>query len=189
MKKLVMMVITILLAVGVFSGTEVEAASKKQKALKAYAAYLENQYADEFAVADINGDGVKELFTSTDMYIYKSGKVVHCLYRVDFRYSFYPSKNYIYYNQQYLWDGASGYYRLTKKGTIIQLAAHRRIGDDDLAADGLCEKESHTYFIKEKKVSKKKYDAYVKKLKKGAKELNLKYHKNTAKNRKKYLKG
>lgn len=188
MKKLVMLVITMILAVGAFSGTEAEAASKNKKALKAYADYVKSQNVSKFAVADVNGDGVKELLSQDSLYIYKSGKVVEAAYGIGFRYSLYPNKNYIFYNQQYDTSGAEGYYRLTKKGKLKELAYNERTGNDFLAEYGVCEKEKHIYRVNGKKVSKKKYNAYVKKLTKNAKQLKPKYRKNTAKNRKKYLK-
>ena len=85
-------------------------------------------------------------------------------------------------------SGADIYYRVTKTGKVVELASDSRTGNDMLAEDGIYAKEKHTYKINGKKVSKKKYDAYIKKLTKNEKMLELKYYKNTAKNRKLILK-
>lgn len=192
-KKLIIMVLTFMLAVVGFSGTEAQAASKKTKALRAYADYIvENDY-KQFALADINGDGVKELFLKfgyeDELYVYKSGKVVRI---DDFNYAwgvtYYPNKNYIFTQRVGIFDDTTVYYRLTKKGKIKALAGKYgsvSIEDGDIVNG---RKVKYTYRVNGKKVTKKKYNAYVKKLKKNSKKLKLKYRENTYKNRKKYLK-
>lgn len=62
MKKILAKLLIAIFVIGAFSGIEVDAASRNRKALRAYASYLENGSYSEFALADINGDGVKEWF-------------------------------------------------------------------------------------------------------------------------------
>ena len=172
---------------------KVYAASKKKtnkKAMKAYKRLLKNTSYDKFALADINRDGVKELFIcdesgmmSDQLYVYKSGKVVKVDdYSWAWGIGFYSNKKYIYAERVGMFDDIIAYYRLNSNGKIIELA--RRSGEVTFNGN---RKVKYTYIVKGKEVTKKKYNSYVKKLKKKAKKLELKYHENTSKNRKKYF--
>jgi len=172
------------------------AASKKKetnkKAMKAYKKMLKSVSYDEFSLADINYDGIKELFIcdedkliSDQLYVYKAGKVIKVDdYNWSWDVDYYPNKKYIYAERVGIFDDDKGYYRLNSKGKIIELA--RKTGHVTFDGD---RKVKYTYTLKGKKVTKKKYNAYVKKLKKNAKKLKLNYYKNTSDNRGRYLKG
>lgn len=189
-KNLFYMIFGVVLVAGVFSGVEVKAASKNDKALKAYADFLEDSEYEKFALADINRDGVKELFVEDSwkggdcLYIYKSGKVDLV---DDFNWSwdvaYYPNKNYIVAERVGVYDDYTAHYRLSKKGKITMLAEKSGVVNFENGN----RKVKYTYKLKGKKVTKKKYNSYVKKLKKNAKRLKLKYHENTYENRSKYL--
>lgn len=188
-KNLFYMIFGVVLVAGVFSGVEVKAASKNDRALKAYADFLEDSEYEKFALADINRDGVKELFIGEDdwqstLFIYKSGKVEEADWNWGITY--YPNKNYIVFQKVGLCDDYTKYYRLSKKGKMIVLA--EKIGEVRFV-DGKLDnrKVKYTYKLKGKKATKKKYNSYVKKLKKNAKKLKLKFHENTYENRSKYL--
>ena len=77
-RRIILSIMVVSMVVSAFPGLEVRAASKKSKVLKAYASYLKKSGNEEFAVADLNGDGIPELFTDSTIsdipIIYKNNK-------------------------------------------------------------------------------------------------------------------
>lgn len=199
-KKIVCLAISVLLVacvpVGMTSNT-VQAAGKKAKAMKAYKKELKRIEAKEstsnreFAIYDVNHDGMPELVTNfckdsvlgalytftgkkvTEVSIVHLGHGGFCFYRKGkvFQTS---GENFGHYGELY---------HSILKGKSKELASFT---DDS----GSLSKNAvgPEYKIGSKKVSKKKYNAYVKKLTKNSKIVNLKYHKLTKANINKYCK-
>lgn len=190
-----------------------EAASKNAKAKKAYAKVLSSEKAaegiidtswglgknTEFALLDINKDGVSELiFTPdggyhVDIVSYIKGKVKNVGWGFSGSQKYYPNKH-IYYSQTtHSGDDVYTYYKFT--GKKMKVVAEKYGNDHINAVTGKAKPQNkiyasfapYEYTVNGKRVSAKKYKAYVKKLLSGAKSKKLKWHKNTAKNRKKYL--
>lgn len=163
-------------------GIHIEAASQKVKALQAYAAFLETKQTgnDEFAIAYINADAVPELiYNETFIYTYANGKVQEL------------------YNT--LSNRLSGYYK--KKGIITEIIAHPMYSGTyynkwtngkftvKLSVTNRTVGKETTYRnAKGKVVSKARFQRQLKKLVGTKKMTKFKYYKNTAANRKKYLK-
>lgn len=193
-------------------GNVAQAVSKNAKAKNAYAKVLSSEKAaegiintswglgknTEFALLDINKDGVSELIFSpdegyhVDIVSFTKGKVKHVGWGFSGSQKYYPNKQ-IYYSQTtHTGDDIYTYYRFT--GKKMKVVAEK-YGNDTVnavtgkakATDKLGSFAPYKYTVNGKTVSAKKYKAYVKKLLSGAKEVKLKWHKNTAKNRKKYL--
>lgn len=202
LKRIMLMLCAAVVAISTVLGsgvTEVQAASKVQKAKAAYAKILykakptfwETGGYYSFALLDINKDGMPELIMfdcddsgaqtvfGVDIYTYFGDKA-HLVKKVNMgaSASIYPSKSIV------LVVGKVGggmyfgtYYRFNGK-KMVNLAGY--------STDGFEEKDV-TYYIRGKNTTKKKYNQFVKKLhcKKSAK---LKTYKNTDENRQKYLK-
>ena len=143
----------------------------------------------EFAVIDINHDGIKELVVTGDnmyhanIYAYLGGKVT----RIDSAFS----GDYVYYKNKNLVFNSSahtGYYpesyAVYKDGRMKVLANAE--GKDVITGDTY--EIKYDYYINGKQTTAKKYKAYVKKLTVGAVNGKLTLHKNTASNRDKYTK-
>lgn len=173
------------------------AISKDAKAKKAYAEVLNDIKIAEgiistgwglgtdtkFALVDINNDGINEMvFTPDDGYhidivAYVNGKVKNIGSGFSGTQLFYPNKK-IYYSDTWHASRNEGYYKFNGKKMISLASIYGAVMDDE---------SSYVYHIGKKEVTKKSYQKYVKKLKKGAKEEKIKYFKNTSANRKKHL--
>ena len=178
-----------------------QAASKATKAKKAYNAYLSNimsrpdfkEYAGlefgsiSFAVMDISGDKIPELIVKEDytapqgfwVYTYRKGKVKKLkemsYYSGGEIEAVYPKKHIIKAYEGDDWSSEQIYYKVT--GSKMKAVARTKNGK---------------YYVNGKKVTKRSYQSYISKAEKtkcyGANNGKLKFRKNTAKNRKKYLK-
>lgn len=202
----------ITLAIGSFAAPA-EAASQKTKAFKTYKKYLEQKelkaeygqglYDDTFAsknayfaVAYIDNNSIPELLVkytkdgnggginnAGQIRTYKNGKSYFINTLGDYKgmSRLYKKTGLILSVQSDEMGGyMAGYYKLPKGGTsIMKLKAIR-------GYDSKTKKSS--YLTEKKEVNAKAYKVYVNKLKKGVKSTKIVWHKNTAKNRRKYLK-
>lgn len=177
------------------SGTIVSAKnmqkSKDSKAKLAYAKKMKElsrtteEYSNwEFALIDLNKDGIPEMAITHDegyhltIYSYVNGKVKDVGAGFSGEQKYYPNKK-LYYSV----TGHSGYVYMA----YYRFNGRRMVKLAYIEGDIFIGEKSYTYYIGDKKVSKTKWEKYVRKLKKGAKEEKLKYHKNTSLNREKYL--
>jgi hypothetical protein len=143
----------------------------------------------EFAVFDINGDGVKELYLTGDdgyhanIYTYYKGKVKQIDSAFSGKYIYYRNANLVY-SDTYHSSFDKSYSKL-KNGKMVTLAsAEGEITFDENDNQVITYSK---YTVKGKTTTKAKYNAYVKKLKSGKTKGKLKLYKNTQKNRNKYL--
>lgn len=208
----VLMIVTMFCSVVGTQGDVTQAVSKNAKAKKAYAKVLSSEKASreilgvnlstqfpEFALIDINKDGVSELiFTPdggyhVDIVSYIKGKVKKVGSGFSGSQKYYPNKH-IYYSQTtHSGDDVYTYYKFT--GKKMKVVAEKYGNDFINAVTGKAKSTfnkanpfaPYKYTVNGKRVLAKKYKAYVKKLLSGAKGKKPKWHKNTAKNRKKYL--
>ena len=163
------------------------AASTKTKALKAYRKFLEkekdNLFYQYFGIAYINNDSVPELVTyglggKPTICYYKNGKVKNLMSAANCYYSHYYKKKgvvkqtaYPYRSEE--WD----YYGYVK----VNLAKNKWSILSGYS-DGKYENSKY------KTISKKQFKNILKKAVGKTKATKIKYYKNTAANRKKYLK-
>ena len=152
----------------------------------------------KFALIDLNKDGIKEMALTSDdgyhLYIvgYVNGKVklIECGFAGEQKY--YTNKHIYYSLTSHTGDYTASYYKFN--GVKMKLIAEKQGSMNVNLKTGKAKPDPMTasyapyeYTVKGKKVSKKKYKAYVKKLLKGAKNEKLKWHKNTKTNRSKYI--
>ena len=207
MKKKTIMILSVFLIILCFA-FPAQAASKKTKALKAYKKYLEKYEKDckkdgfstnAFGIAYINNDNIPDLvmyrpeFPSMgkpSIYTYKKNKVV-CL-------SLSPAS--CYYTKYY-----------KKKGAVISVLVKddnwnyrdysffdfKKTGTDSVSHNisfALSQEDGKYYKFnlksdkERKQITKKEFNSLLKKKVGKAKAKKIKYHKNTKKNRNKYLK-
>lgn len=205
-----------LCSISTFHGVGVVQA--KSKSSEAYNEFLTNQdkaekiagyfggrlEQAEFALVDLNKDGIKEMIVSADnayhtaLLTYVKGKVKCIGGSFSGGFTCYPNKR--LYSTMTIHTGAciTSYYKFNGKKLIK--VAEKTGYDYQNAVTGEPKNLEETmskyndifapykYTVKKKTVSSKKYKAYVKKLKKGAKKKNVKFVKNTFANRNKYLK-
>lgn len=143
----------------------------------------------EFATFDIDHNGIKELIVTGDymyhanIYAYLGGKVTLIDSAFSGSYVYYKNKNLVFNSSAH-----TGYYpesyAVYKNGRMKVLANAE--GQDDFSGDTY--KIKYTYYINGKKTTAQKYKAYVKKLKSGAIEGKLTFHKNTTVQRNKWIK-
>lgn len=185
----------------------VQTAQAQSKASKAKAAYEKFLFTSpssySFALADVNGDKVPELFVENDqasyaegysrVYTYRKGSV-----KLLMKFSVPPTKLYKKKHVLYYWDMRTGsywgrYFKLSK-GKLV-LKAEWRARDVRTSNGGAVIKYS-SFKVGGKSVSHKKYKRSVKKLT-GAKAVSVTqsmgmkssftYHENTSANRAAYL--
>lgn len=191
MNKIMIKIMLLSLAVMVCTADKsVYAASVTDKEAKqAYAKELRNLPEDteynnkwEFALIDLNKDGVSEMVITHDegyhltIYAYVNGKAESVGSGFSGEQKYYPNKK-LYYSTTFHGSVYIEYYRFNGK-KMVKLASI----EGDIKGE-----DTYTYYIGKKKVSKTKWKKYEKKLKKGAKAKKLIYHKNTSANRMKYL--
>lgn len=210
MKRVISFLLVLSLVVASYSGS-VQAKSKGAKARKAYAKILADKKAaegiiswdsgkeTEFALIDINKDGISELiFTTDDGYhieivSYVNGKVKVVGGGFSGEQSYYPDKHIYFSSTTHTGDDIYTYYKFTGKkmkvvaekygnATVNAVTGKAKTGDD------LGKFTPYKYTVKGKTVSAKKYKSYVKKLISGAKSVKPKWHRNTKSNRSRYLK-
>ena len=187
-----------------FCGARAEALSVNAKALKAYKKLLakneKEPFCRFFALIDLNKDGVMELVYGDDsrdpyhssLLAYVNGKVkaVGGGFSGDEKY--YPNKHLYYTSTFHTGVEEHSYYKFTGK-KLVKLA--EKYGNESInAVTGKPKTKKdkkkykslfapYKYTVRGKTVSKKKYESYVKNLKKGAKNKKLKFVKNNVGNR------
>lgn len=194
----------------------VQAASKKTKknALKAYRRILSKdiRWSDSYYISskkvrfnciDINKDGVKELvlyymeaphmYGWNRIYTYAGGRVKSLGYFTDI--TIYKNKN--YFSDCYSNTGNVDlhYYRLGKNGKKIRLAEYSFSDYKPYGESGVVKRYIngypyyyHAFKVNGKRTTYKKCMRKKKSLEKKAKETKIKYHTNTAANRRRYVK-
>ena len=187
-----------------FAPVQAMAASKKEKNAEATAAYRyflmseqvceDNICSDleqlEFAMLDINHDGIKELYTTGDdsyhakVYSYMDDEVKLIDESFAGSYIWYKNKNLVFSNSAHTGYYPESYAKFAN-GKMVVLANAE--GQDYFDKDGNFSIK-YKYYVKGKKVTKKEYKAYVKSLTRNAKKGKITLHKNTESNRKKYVK-
>lgn len=192
--------------IGCFGGGyRVSAASKAAKAVAAYKKVLSGSSiawgdgtvsleGSEFGLLYVDKDNTPELAVLSPLnshaegyyclYRYQNGKVVQIRRMMD-TLAYYPKKNIV----ETIHSGTGGYqyfYFLIsgKKAEEYLYKLSEEESGWDVNGDG---KISIVYRYKSKNISKKKFNALLKKKTKGAKLKEIKWHKNTSQNRKKYL--
>lgn len=173
----------------------VYAVSKKTKAMRAYKKFLKSRSSrDKFAIAYIDNNNVPELILNRintgsriegfgDLYTYKSGKMIKLngyLYYDRTRFKYYKKIGIYIDDDSYQSCTIDAFYRL--KGKKVTVKARKETVDPMTGYGG-----TH-YYIGDKKSSKAKFKAYIKKITKGKKIKKASFHSNNAKNRNKYLK-
>ena len=171
------------------TGARVEAASKSEMAKKAYAKKLEKMkptsgQAIEFGMVDLDKDGVPELFAyDTDGgFIYNGGVYTYTKGKVKLVGSIFGNYCEIYPSSKVVSTcckvsaGMYGYSYYKYDGKKLKLVLEKNTEDG-----------SEEYYVGSKQISKQEFDKRYKALKL-KKPTNIKMHKNTASNRRKYLK-
>lgn len=193
--------------------------SKNKAAMKSYAALLasekkakkvlgNNLYTQvsssscKFALIDLNKDGIKEMVMTSDggyhaeilAYVKGKVKIVGNSFASAGTDKYYPNKKIYYTAILHMGDVIYTHYKFN--GKTMKAVAEKHGSDYINLKTGKPKKSSemstfapYKYTVNGKKVSKKKYQSYVKKLLKGAKSQKLKWHKNTKANRSRYLLG
>lgn len=186
---------------GTLSGYEVQAASKTSKAKTAYKSFLADIYNNKdfrqlkdmeygdifFVVKDLSGDKVPELLIKHTycspcqyyLYTYRNGqvkKLKSLSYFVNGEpWKFYSKKHVIMATEGDSWDADTIYYKITNKKAKI-----------------VAREKNGNYYINGELVSYSEYTSYVESVTKGKvysfDKGMYKLRKNTAKNRKKYIK-
>lgn len=162
--------------------------SKDHDAKVLYMAYLIKEQAKDgdgkkFALIDIDADGISEIvYTADDGYhvtilAYVNGEVKEVGNGFAGKQKYYPNKG-IYYSETS--HGCHEKTHFIFDGKEMKAVAY--LYDDNVFEDNPID-----YYIGENKVTKEKYKKHVKIIMKGAKAEKLLWHKNNAKNRKKYL--
>lgn len=187
-KRFLTLLCVMFLAGTLLPGMRAEAGAKKD-ALKAYSSLLETKDTGSygFALAYIDGDGVPELVFDDTIYSYKNGSIQsvtklgwsNCMLQGFYKKTgiidvFYAHAN-IYGSIH--WD----YYYKYSKGKCKQKLTKSIYNDSNGSATGY-------YNAKDNSISKTKFQRQLKKLVGTKKMTKFKYYKNTAANRKKYLK-
>lgn len=145
-----------------------------------------------FAVKDLNHDGIPELIIDTEtvygmscmdvVYTYYKGKISFVT-KTNHGYAESYSKGTVFATGQMNHGyGTLSIYSI-QKGKAKEMAYYI-----DDTASGADEIEGIVYYVADKKTTKKKYNAYVKKLTKGTKSSSIKCHPLTKANIKKYVK-
>lgn len=165
--------------------TNVNAASKRTKALTAYRNFMEKRtsYYDQFALIYYNNDSTPDLFYNnyidTAVYTYKKGKLV-CLYKNSASgvySSYYPRKRMLIGSYAHMGQSTETYYRssgacLSKsQGLGIRKSIYNKIS-------------GYSY----KSISKSTFNKTLKKYVGSKKKKKIKNYRNTAANRNKVLK-
>ena len=204
MRKIVIALAVILLFT---MSQNVSAASQKIKAVRAYASFLSKtkyvKWLDQqsfstglakncyFALAYIDNNNVPELILYTPdsyhvagfgvMYTYRNGKVVRVSelgFDLHSTLGYYKKKN--VYTDNYSWTGTGSY--------DYERISGRRLGTRSIKYNYRLQKwVTDGYYWNDKRVSKASFNKALKKVVGNTKFTRYKFHKNTAANRKKYL--
>ena len=200
-----------MLEVPIISGnkTTVQAATKKEKALKSYVKVLKktSKFASgmdscTFALIDLNGDKIPEFLCSQDdgyhlaIYAYVNGKAKWVGEGFSGGRTYYPNLH-IYYTWTYH-DAAhdKDYYRFNGKKMVSVCSKHgsdefnvltgkRKSTEEILTAKDVY--APYLYKVNGKKTTKAKYEEMVRQIKKKGKKAKIIKHKATKKNIRKYL--
>lgn len=188
-KKILKKIITIILAASVVIGSLncnvaiASTAATDKQARQAYARELwngtlsENYFGDqaEYALFDINNDGVRELFATSDegyhmgVYGYIDGEVKFITGCFSGYYAIYPAKHMYFYDTAH--SGSYFQEYQVYDGKTMRTVAERD-GEDYVVNNEV--KIKYKYNINGKRVSKLRYNKYVKALTKNAKKRTIK---------------
>ena len=161
----------------------VQAASAKSMALDAYRAYMERQYSSlEFGLIYLDKDSIPELVLSNGaIYTYKKASGMSLLqddHEFDYQ-KYYKKKGVIYSDiiPGAVMDYDVGYYSRVSGGKLVRLCSFDHYNSGKWVY----------YNTKYKKISKTKFNSLIKKRVGNKKATKIKYHKNNASDRAKYL--
>ena len=184
----------------------VGAASKTSKAKKAYRKLMNSKKVewcgwgttkygekdgDKFALINIDKKGAPELVVTGDdmyhfhIYTYTKKKAKHLGGSSSGSVKFYPNKKLVYMTRIHSGCENAWYSKFNGK-KLVTVAEAKGIGTFDPGTDNYIVK--YKYYKNGKKVTKKEYKVYVKKLMKNAKQKKIKMRKATKSNYRKYLK-
>lgn len=182
LRKIMFMVIVFVLCITAVPVEAQAASSKNKKAHKAYQKQLKKdkkKYRSgkeklKYAYKDLNGDGIDELITEPDfgycsqiIYTYKGGKVKKLIEVGQGEFTQYYKKNRVlHYYGSHMSNSHDEYYKF--QNNKYKCVAHK---DVEFDWNMETEEEIYTtsYYVKGKKVDKKVYTSYIKKLTKGDK--------------------
>ncbi|MCH5266689.1 MAG: hypothetical protein J1F02_12375 [Lachnospiraceae bacterium] len=208
MKRAMALLLVMVMAFGVVQaaqGAAVQAANASEtesvKAKKAYKKYLSNNKKEnsKFALLDINKDGVSELITTNDngyhvgIASYINGKVKTIGSGFSGSQEYYPDKHLYFSQTTHTGVDEYTYYKFTGKKLKVVARKYGDLGYNAVTGKRKPKGERgksfkpYKYTVNRKKVSAKKYKAYVKELLSGAEKAELTWYKNTSQNRNKYL--
>lgn len=215
-KKFFMLVLTLGIVIDMDSGSVW--AAGKQEALKAYRAELksaEDNYKSyaynfagqmvtgdkfKFAMIDLNKDSIPELVVTADdayhliLFGCVNGKIKLLSHGFAGKTRYYPNKSLFYSSTCHSGNDDEWYYMFNGKKMKELAYKHGSDGVNALTGEKKTEAERglgfapYLYKVKGTKVTQKKYKKKVKSILAGAKEQKLQWHKNSDRNRKKYLK-
>lgn len=215
MKKSIIKIIACLFMASMLlpaNAVSAEAASKNQKALKAYEKILsnptyswsslsnENKTKDyKFACEDLNGDGVKELILYNPTASYGSGYVKILMYvnnkvklvSTNSGFGWYKKRKIIQIDDAHTGSYWQERYKLTSNAKTREVSSYMATDMKEYAKT-YKRKEGILYYtsykIHGKEMTYRNYKKSEKKLLGGEKMITIKEHKNTSTNRKSYLK-
>lgn len=179
----------------------VQAASKKSQAIKAYKQFLGSKPDNgsyDFAMIYLDNDSVPELLVGAFLYTYKDGKVTqHSVVFGDSGLSYYKKKGVIVtlhtHNNVIYKEGmqSSDYYKFTK--TKLTRKLYKECVYKINASGKAAGKKKYSYSRynsknMQVKTTKAKFDSALKQLAGKKKPVKIKLHHNTKANRNKYLK-
>lgn len=188
-KRFLTLLCVMFLAGILLPGMRAEAGAKKE-ALKAYAQFLKSKPTEYgFMLAYIDGDDVPELVVDGCLYSYKSGSVQHIEYSsMSVLYGFYGKTGILctIYSHSSMYGSVDCTYYVKYSNGKYSEKLTKIYFNPSMLSSGT---KKVTYEnAKGNNISKTKFQRQLKKLVGTKKMTKFKYHKNTAANRKKYLK-
>ncbi|MCC8066177.1 MAG: hypothetical protein LIO94_03625 [Clostridiales bacterium] len=198
--KLFLLLGVLLISLSMIPAPKTEAATTKSAAVKAYNTFLKKaQKTDgagkKFSLVYVNNDSIPELYYNGNLYTCKNGSV-ETLYEASvWELTTYYKKTGIVV-EEYEWTDETTYESRTKvysyskvtSSGLKYIMTHQIVYSLD--SDGKVTATAHSYYTETKTISAKTFKKKLARLtsSKKAKSLSASAYKNTAKNRKKYLK-